>query len=286
MIKKILLADSGSTKTDWSLVNMNGSRNDIETVGLNPDFHSPESIHNEISRIKLDLIEHPDQIFFYGSGLSSENRKGPIREAMNEVFPESEIHIEHDLLGAARALHFDQKGIAAILGTGSNCSSYDGEVITKEYKSGGYIMSDEGGGVNLGRRVLKAFIEEYLEDDLRASFVDEFNLDVDGILFNIYKKPLPNRFIASFSKFAKANEAHPQINKMIEDNFRDFFRNKVCRFEGYNELQLGVVGSMAVHFKDQLRKVAADFDTNLGKLLERPIDGMVEYHQLKLRGEI
>ena len=278
----ILIADSGSTKTDWALIDSQKLVQRLSSVGLNPDFHSDDSIEEQILTIANQLEGLPTEIHFYGSGASSEARQIPLLRAFEKVLPDSNINVSHDLLGAARASLGDEIGIVGILGTGSNCCAYDGKQITKEYRSGGYILSDEGGGVFMGKLLLKAFIEDELESQIHNAFSNEYNLDVDQILKMIYKEPYPNRFIASFSKFILRHHDHTQMRAIIEANFNAFFEQKVSRFENYTNLPLGFVGSIANHFEIHLKEAAERFNCRISVIEAKPIDALIRYHQAKL----
>lgn len=278
----ILIADSGSSKTDWAVVTSKSSLQLIESVGLNPDFHSESSIGKEIQKIADQLESSPEVIQFYGSGASSKARQAPLLGAFKKSFPKAEVYVSHDLLGAARACLGDLPGLVGILGTGSNCCTYDGNEISREFRSGGFILSDEGGGVYMGKMLLKAYIEGELEADLRQSFDHEFNLNIDMILHKIYKEKMPNRFIASFSEFIGNHQTHPQIRDIIYENFNAFFKQKVCRFEDYHNQPLGIVGSIADHFESQLRDVAQTFQCNISRIEAKPIGALIKYHQAKL----
>lgn len=283
MVDCILVADSGSTKTDWRLLSADKVLRVYEGIGLNPDFHTEESMHREIEKVKVYMEENqPSTIYFYGSGASSKSRKKPIENALRSFFPNAVQFIEHDLVGAAHAVHGDQEGLVGILGTGSNCCTFNGTAIVEEYRSGGFVLSDEGGGVALGKMILKAYIEDYLEFDLRKSFEEMYSLNVDAILQAIYKEAYPNRFIASFSRFAKKHENHPQMANMIAQNFEDFFSKKVCRFTNYQSYELGIVGSMAVQFKDALQLVAQKHKVRLGKIESKPIEALAAFHMTRL----
>jgi N-acetylglucosamine kinase-like BadF-type ATPase len=275
----ILIADSGSSKTDWALVYSKSSLQRLTSVGLNPDFHTEDSIAEEVRKIADQLESVPDEIHFYGSGASSKQRQAPIQMAFEHFFPKAKVHVSHDLLGAARATLGNRKGLVGILGTGSNCCAYDGNQITKEFRSGGYILSDEGGGVYMGKLLLKAFIEDELDDTVKHSFNLEFDLDVDAILQRIYKEKMPNRFIASFSDFISRHKANHQIQQIIDENFKAFFEQKVNRFDEYQKLPLGVVGSIATHFEADLQKAADQYGCNLSIVVAKPIDALINYHQ-------
>lgn len=278
----VLIADSGSSKTDWALFNASNLLYSRETIGLNPDFHSSESINSEVQKLAEQIEELPQEIYFYGSGASSKARQKPILAALEQAFPSAKSMVEHDLLGAARAVHGDNAGLVGILGTGSNCCFYDGKEITQAFRSGGYVLSDEGGGVYLGKLIIKAFIEDYLQEDLRKAFSAEYNYSVDDLLQKIYKESYPNRFLASFSKFARQNDAHPQMKGFIETSFNDFFKNKVSRFDNYQSHELGIVGSVGIHFKTEVGFFAEQYGVPLGKLIKKPIGALIEYHQAKL----
>jgi len=281
----ILIADSGSSKTDWALIDEKGVGQMLKSVGLNPDFHSESSILEEIKAFSSRLMASPKVIYFYGSGASSEARQAPLKNAFDLCFPDASSFIDHDLLGAARASLGDQAGLACILGTGSNCAAYDGKYIIKEYRSGGYILSDEGGGVYMGKLLLKAFIEDQLEPDLKKLFQSEFKLSIDQILQKIYKESMPNRFIASFSEFIAKHQSHPQLQDIIRANFDAFFNQKVLRFEEFKDLPIGLVGSVANHFKGQLQYAVDKFDCKLKKVVAKPIDELAKYHMARLAEE-
>lgn len=286
MSKKVLIADSGSSKTNWCLLDTSGILQRVNSIGLNPDFHSRESIFSEVEEMKSQLEDQtPTMIYFYGSGVSSNARKRNIVDAFKFHFQKASINVEHDLLGAARAAHANNEGLVGILGTGSNCCGYDGKRITEEYRSGGYIIGDEGGGVYLGKLLLKSYIEERLDSSLRMEFEKKYGLDTDQILHNIYKEAFPNRFIASFSHFALQWKSHPQIKAMIEENFNRYFEINVSRFHNYQKLKLGLIGSIANVFQEEIKVSADKYGVQLGNIVKNPIEALAEYHQLRLKEE-
>lgn len=274
----ILVADSGSTKTDWRLINGQEIKQ-FECKGLNPDFNTTEDVREAVATT-FDMLNKSEvsALYFYGSGCSSPSRNAIVEKGLTEVFPSAEIHVWHDLLGAARASCGKDKGLAGILGTGSNCCLFDGEEIIEEYRTGGYIMGDEGGGVYLGKKLLKAFIEERLPNELRERFIKRYDLNVDGILHNLYKEAYPNRFMASFSNFIFHHKQDPFIAQLISDSFEDYFDIQVCRFEEYKEIPLNLVGSIAFYYHDFIREVAAAKGVRVGTILEKPISGLSLYH--------
>ncbi len=194
------------------------------------------------------------------------------------VFKNAQIKVKHDLLGAARASCGTEAGIAGILGTGSNCCLFDGKHVSREYRTGGYIIGDEGGGVNIGKRIIKAFIEDYMPNDLREKFDQRYALSVDDILENMYKKPSPNRFLASFSQFAFHHKEHPFISELIYRSFSAYFKNQVCRYPESKNLKLNLVGSIAFYYQEIIRKVAQEYKVAIGTIIEKPISGLSLYH--------
>lgn len=274
----ILIADSGSTKTDWRLLNKDKIQS-FESKGINPTLISEELVKEIIQETFKNFSLPIAQLFFYGAGCSSDSRKNLVKIALQKVFPNAEIYVEHDLLGSARASCGLQEGLAGIIGTGSNCCVYNGTEITKSIPSGGFYMSDEGGGVNLGRRLLKAFIEEYLPLDLMEAFENRYQLEVDDILQRLYKQPFPNRYMASFSQFVYHHKEHPFVSSLILEEFRSFFDNKVIRFEEAKSLPLSLVGSVAFYYHEFVKSVAQEKGVTIGTILEKPISGIALYHQ-------
>ncbi len=277
--KMILVGDSGSTKTDWRLINGEQIQQ-LEGKGLNPHFHDRKSVNEVILETFRDLDHQAiASIFIYGSGCSTEYNKQIIRQPFQDYFKAAQIHIHHDLLGAARAACQNQKGIAAILGTGSNLGLYDGDQIVQEFRSGGYSIGDEGGGVNIGRKVLKAYIEEYMPEDLLGNFTQRYQTNYDEILTNLYKKPFPNRYIAQYSRFAYHHKSHPFVSQLLIENFEEFIERKVKRVKDYEKYSLSVVGSVGFYFREVLEQVCRQHGIHLGSVLEKPIAGLTLFHQ-------
>ena len=274
----ILIADSGSSKTDWRLID-NSTISQFSGIGLNPDFVDKISVAKELNNIFSTLnIEGVTEIHFYGSGCSSASRSNVISEGIKDVFPRSVIHIYHDLLGAARAACGRNRGVAGILGTGSNCCLYDGEQVIQGFRSGGFILSDEGGGVDIGKRILKAFIEGRMDEDLENRFLKRYKTTVDEVLEGLYRKPFPNKYIANFSRFAYHNRENPFISELLQHSFRAYFQNMVSRYDEYETVPLHLVGSIAFYYQEVLRKIAMEFNVQIGNVLEKPISGLTLYH--------
>lgn len=274
-----LIADSGSTKTDWRLINQQGEITQLSSEGLNPFFHNDESIkkvlNSTFNAVDTPLIRF---VFFYGAGCSSRNKKNFLSSLFKNVFKQADIQVEHDLLGAARAACGHQSGLAGILGTGSNCCAFDGKEITQSFSSGGYILGDEGGGVSIGKALIKALIEERLPDDLCKAFDLRYQLSSLDILNKIYKEAFPNQFLASFSQFTFHHRNHPFIADLLYQVFDAYFKLQVKRFDCPKDLALSLVGSVAFYYQEMIRNVAKDNGIRVGTILEKPISGLSLYH--------
>ena len=269
----ILIADSGSSKTDWRLIDKDVI-SQYSCIGLNPDFVDEKKVAFEINdtfqAINKVLVT---EVHFYGSGCSSASRSKVIADGIKNVFQTAEVFVYHDLLGAARAACGNYRGIAGILGTGSNCCLFDGEQVIQEF-----IISDEGGGVDIGKRILKAFIEGRMDKDLEHRFVKRYKTNVDEILEALYKKPFPNKYIANISRFAYHNRENPFISELLQDSFRSYFQNMVSRYDEYQTVPLNLTGSIAFYYQEVIRKVALEYNVQIGNVLEKPISGLTLYH--------
>jgi glucosamine kinase len=280
---KILIADSGSTKTAWRLADENRNILQFQTQGFNPFLQSSEDISEKLKNelipfLPNNVANEKLQIYFYGAGCSSEKNCEIVRKGLSEVFPESEIEIEHDLLAAARAACGHFPGIVAILGTGSNSCQYDGEKIIEHVPSLGYILGDEGSGGHIGKLLIRSVLYEELPQDLRENFFKRYDLTLESMLDSVYKQPFPNRYLASFSKFVYQNIRHPYMLNIVIKSFEGFLEHHICKYSAYQRLKLNVIGSVGFYYSNTLREVAADKGISLGKVLEDPIAGLMLYH--------
>ncbi len=276
----LLIADSGSTKTDWALVDETGKSTRFHTIGYNPYFVDSDKIYQSLSDTLLSKIEvlKVNAVFFYGAGCSATEKIAVVNAALAKSFPNAQIEVNHDLLASARALLGTNKGFVAILGTGSNTCIYDGVRIEKNIDSLGYLLGDEGSGSYIGKNVLKKFMRQELPEDLRKKFEQKYNLSNATILDAVYKKPLPNRFLASFCKFADENKDHQYIRTIVKESFDDFFKQLVIKYPSYQTLSFNCVGSVGYVFKDILIEVANSYGMKVGKLIASPIESLVNYH--------
>jgi len=293
--RSVLVADSGSTKTDWVLLDEMG-RKSFQTQGLNPVL-MPEEAMVDILRCEL-LPELPDdgdfEVFFYGAGVRPDQL-----EKMNEAFqkafaagspfatiaPHSTLHTPHvtlhaasDLLGAARALCGHTEGIACILGTGSNSCLFDGEEIVRNTPALGYVLGDEGSGTELGKAFLNAIFKGLLPADLRDDFLTETGLSLDEIIKKVYREPMPNRFLASTSLYMSRHLDNEALKTLVIESFRRFFRHNIVPYDR-RDLAVNFVGSIAFHYEKLLREAAEQEGFSVGKILASPIDALCEYHK-------
>ncbi|MBR9831560.1 N-acetylglucosamine kinase [bacterium] len=276
----ILIADSGSTKTDWRFINSKSNEvSQIVTKGLNPFHHTTESILLELEQNLLPQLKGKiDSIFFYGAGCSSASKKEEMMLIFKEVFGEVYIEIGHDLLAAARSTLNKTSGMVAILGTGSSAGFYNGTDVDMPIPSLGYVLGDEGSGVSIGKRILKSYLYKEMPEELLNRFQKRYLLTQEMILDGIYRKPLPNRFIASFSQFAFQNRENPFVVKLLKENFTELFESIIVKIPDYKNYPLALVGSVAFYYSDIIKEVATEFEVNISMVLEKPIAGLTLYH--------
>ncbi len=275
-----LIADSGSTKTEWCLLS-GGKKKKINTQGLSPYFLSGNQMKEIIKKELISKIKNaaPDEIFFYGTGCSNPANVKIVKDALKSVFTGSKIMVDHDLMGAAKSLCGNKKGIACILGTGSNSCFYNGKKIVKNSPGLGYVLGDEGSGAYLGKKVIQYFLYNTFEPELIDRFRAKFNTNVNEILDAVYKQPLPNRYMAGFASFLAENRGHYMIENIIEDGFNDFFFNHIYKYRESWTMPINFVGSVAYGFRDVLADMCNTYELQLGKVLKDPMEGLIQFHK-------
>lgn len=278
----ILLADGGSTKVDWRLVDRTGLVSGVFTKGMNPFFRSCEDIGKEISQIIVPFLGDADvqAVHFFGAGCASPEVNRIISDAIVANISTPVVTVDSDLLAAARGLCGTNSGIACILGTGSNSCYYDGEKIVKHVSPLGFILGDEGSGAVLGRIFVGACLKNQLTDGIKEEFLKEVNLTPLEILDRVYKQPMPNRFLAGISPFLAKNLHDESIYNIVYNSFNDFFVKNVMQYD-YKSNIVHFVGSVAFYYEEILRKVGEDLDINIGKIAQSPTDGLIEYYSEK-----
>lgn len=277
----ILIADSGSTKCDWALIDEKGKRIDnFNTMGLNPYFHDEETVEaalkeNASLMAVSDKITH---IFFYGAGSSTHELCEHMKRGLQRVFIKADILVDHDLLGAAMSTYDGRPGITCILGTGSNSCHFDGKEIYEEIPSLAYILGDESSGSWYGKILLQEYFYKKLPADLRAAFIEKYNPDKDTILMRVYQEPNANVYLASYMKFLGENHEHPHVREWIYKGMKHFSSIHVQCFKNYREVPVHFIGSVGHIFQDILKRVAEEDGWELGTIIRRPLDGLVDYH--------
>ena len=273
-----LIADSGATKAEWCLVNK-GKKKIIFTQGISPYFLSSGEIKKLLLKeLKPKIKVVVEKIYFYGTGLFDTRNVTIIKKVLQQVFPGSKVYADHDMLGAARALCGKKKGIACNLGTGIFSCYYDGKKIGKGRPGTGYVLGDEGSGAYLGKKVIQYYLYEIFDEDLKYRFDKKYHTNRDEILQNVYRKPFPNRYLASFALFLAENRGHYMIENIIEDGLNDFFFYHLAKYPEVWKLPVNFVGSVAYGFKDVLEQLCGNYGFELGKVLKNPMQGLVEYH--------
>lgn len=275
-----LIADSGATKAEWCL--LKGKKKKIMfTQGISPYLMTIEQIVKMLQKeLKPKLkTEKIAEIFFYGTGCSSPQNVRNVKKALKEVFPATKkIVVDHDLMGAAKALCGDEKGIACILGTGSNSCYFNGTRIVKNSPGLGYVLGDEGSGAFLGRKVIQHFLYKTFDEELMARFQAKYNTDRLEVLDHVYRQALPNRYMASFALFLTENRGHYMIENIIEDSLNEFFYNHLYKYRESWLYPLHFTGGVAYAFRDVLKSLCHSYELQLGRILKNPMQGLIEYH--------
>ena len=279
----LLIADGGSTKTSWCVIDRVGHKSYFETEGYNPYFVNSEYITTSLTnKLPADLKRSDiTNIYFYGAGVQNEDKALVIKNALKIVFPNSVSFVGHDLLASARALLGTNSGFAAILGTGTNSCLYNGKEITNHVDSGAHILGDEGSGFYMGKKLLIDYIRGHMPLEISASFKEAYQLTADDIHEAVYSKPLANRYCAGFSKFInEANLHNPYIRDIVKSSFDDFFRKIVSKYPRFQEHTFNCIGSVGFNFREILIEVATEWGMGTGKIIKSPLPDLVDYHIL------
>ncbi|MEQ8704309.1 MAG: hypothetical protein RIC19_10340 [Phaeodactylibacter sp.] len=275
----IVVVDSGSTKADWKMISGSDIQS-ITTMGFNPVFHSEEVIYNELQKsfVREVATEKAEKVFYYGAGCWDARLKGVVRKALDRIFENAEIEVDHDLLGAARATCGHDPGIACIIGTGSNSCLYDGTHVIDNVTNLGYLLGDEGSGTHLGKRLIRAFFYR----EMPKVLYDELEKSLDGgkqsILDNVYSGEPPNVYLASFTKFMGDHQDHPFIQRILFDSFEQFIDRHVRKYKNHMSLPVHFIGSVAYYFKQTLSIILDARDMQMGNFIQKPIDELVRFH--------
>ena len=278
-----LIVDSGSTKTDWIAIDNDGQKLfETQTLGLNPQVLTEHILEERVinnyeiyqSRKKVS------ELFFYGAGCGTKPPKDLIKKVLKPIFANAKINIKEDTYAAIYSCcKPGEKAIVSILGTGSNCSYYDGVKVHQKVTSLGYILMDDASGNYFGRQLLRDCYFNKMPEDLQVKFKNEFELEAELIKDHLYKKPNPNTYLAKFAKFLVQNIDFKYSKKLIKKGFNLFIKNQIHQFDNYERIPLHFVGSIGFYLQEDLKKSLKSKGLNCGKILKKPIDGLVAYHQ-------
>jgi len=275
----ILIADSGSSKCAWKLIFNSGEMQTLYTSGINPFFRTSESIYEELLPGLLPFTTgQVEKIFFYGTGIINEEKAGVIRFALQQIYPSAHIELFSDVLAASRSLFGTGRGIACILGTGSNVCLYNGSSVEMGISPLGYILGDEGSGAVLGRKLLGDYFKEVMPERLRKKFESKYHLTRDEALQRVYRTERPNFFLASFAPFLSEEISDPYSYDLVRNSLIEFFERNVTKIPGYSTYSIGFIGSIAFHFRQIVEEVCATYLMNCVSIQQEPMEGLVKYH--------
>ena len=275
----MLIAESGSTKTDWLFISSDGTQTELHTDGINPARDARDNIYNVLYHdllTQLPQAEAPQAVYFYGAGCIEPFSRN-VKSVIEELFPGCHAEVESDLLGAARAVCGHEPGIACILGTGSNSCLYDGKDIVKHTPPLGYILGDEGSGSYLGKMLLNGLFKGTLPEALKEDFCNEYQLSMPDIIERVYRLPAANAFLASLVPFIAKHRTNPDIHNMLVEVFCLFIERNIAIY-GHKEMPINCVGGVAYQFEDELKEAAKEKDMQIGRILRRPIERIVQFH--------
>jgi glucosamine kinase len=276
----IIIADSGSTKCDWQVIEGKNKTLYTHTKGINPFFHDELTIESFIKENKelYDLAGQVDQVFIYCAGGSNKELNKRVECGLKRVFINAEAVVEHDLLGAALSTFNGKPGITCILGTGSNSIAYDGVTMTEKVPALAYILGDEGSGSYFGKRLLSDYLYHFLPKEIDSILRNEMKITKDQILENVYMKPYANVYLASFMKLIHQFKDSQYMHPILVEGFEKFLTIHVKCFDNYKEVPVSFIGSVAFYFQDELKEAANKLGIHIGTINKKPIDGLVEYH--------
>ncbi|WP_374540030.1 BadF/BadG/BcrA/BcrD ATPase family protein [Flavobacterium sp.] len=277
-----LLVDSGSTKADWIAIDEQGKVIfTTQSLGLNPEVLTKEEIIFRLED-KFDISQNKKKathLFFYGAGCGTDRMKNFLTDVFQEYFSNANITVYEDTYAAVFATTpKNEQAIVCILGTGSNCSFFDGHVLHQKVQSLGYIAMDDASGNRFGRHLIRAYYFNKMPKHLVEKFEREFDLDADVIKQNFYKEPNPNAYLATFAKFLIKNKEEVLFQSFIREEMTAFIENYIMQYDNCKEVPVHFVGSIAFYLKDELKTILSENGIQMGNVLRRPIDGLIEFH--------
>ncbi|MBD3723416.1 MAG: N-acetylglucosamine kinase [Flavobacteriaceae bacterium] len=279
-----LLVDSGSTKADWIAINDEGKvLFTTQSLGLNPEVLTKDEVIKRLND-KFDISHNKNKaknLFFYGAGCGTNRMKFFLTNIFKEYFVNATVSVNEDTYAAVYATTpKNTEAIVCILGTGSNCSFFDGKVLHQKVQSLGYIAMDDASGNRFGRHLLRGYFFNKMPEDLAKEFETEFNVDADFVKNKLYKEPNPNAYLATFAKFLIRHKDSEFCQAIIKKEMESFVENYIKQFDNYKEVPVHFIGSIAFYLKDELEIILSNHGIKIGNVLRRPIDGLIEYHVL------
>ena len=276
----ILIAESGSTKTDWVLVNDQNEITMFKSMGFNPFFHSSEFIAEKIKENVefYNASKNVERLYFYGAGCSSNEMNQIVKSGLSLVFPNSLITVDHDLLACALSTYKGEPAISCILGTGSNSCYYDGQTLREEVPAIAYVLGDEGSGSYYGKKLLRDYLYKQLPSSIKEDFEDQFGSSKSDIFENVYLKPHANVYLASFMKFLNRHYHHKYVIDMIQNGMNEFIKIHVCCYPEHKTVKTHFIGSISKIFEKELKSAAENNGVILGDIIQKPVDNLVNYH--------
>lgn len=287
---KIMIADGGGTKIEWCIVTVSPSGDHTEerffSEGANAMLNGTESLKELFEKVGSQTgTSDISAIYYYGAGCSTDDSRDSMRQAISSVWPLATIFVAGDMLGAARAMLGDRRGVACILGTGSNACLYSNGEIEYKVPSLGYVLGDHGSGSALGKRLLKMVFSQRLPEATRTKFIEQTGVSVEQVLDSVYRRPNPNKYLASFAPYIRDNINDPELYRLAVREFIDFFRYNVAVLPGAASLPIACCGSIATHFERLLREAASSLGLTINTVVQAPMDGLIAYHLHNLKNE-
>ena len=288
-----LIIDAGSTKMEWILLEGNAVIQRFTTEGFNPNYAERQCLENIIDHVETRFIASPTDkllfsrrdkstslqaIYYYGTGCGNEQNCQTINAVFQNHFPDADIHVTHDLIAACHALFGHEKGIACILGTGSNSCLFNGVDIVDKVVSLGYLVGDEGSGMHIGREVVRSYFYGFMPEDLRQKFDAAYHLELKDFIQRLYHDGQPSKYLATFAHFAGENQSHLYIQALVKGSFKAFIESFVLRYEGCKSLNISFIGSVAFHFQDLLKESLKEYGLSLGEVMQAPAEGLIKFY--------
>ena len=279
----ILVADSGSTKTEWKIIKNGNPEKSLFSAGINPYFLTSDEIYDLLKKEIPEISGKSfDKIYFYGTGCNTESKNSVVSEAIVKFCSSDDILIGTDLLGAARSLCQNDPGIACIMGTGSNSCYYDGKIIAANVSPLGYILGDEGGGAVLGRKLVSAVLKKQVSQNVIDLFFNAYRITPADILEKVYMKPFPNRFLGQFARFISANIHFSELQEIVTSSFDEFIIRNILQYPESSTLPVHFTGSISFHFKPFLEELLKHHNLQPGKITLSPMEELINYHLTNL----